>query len=186
MNESVRERFQLSPLIRGTLVCVYLALVFPLPLMAPEDLQPLLWIAAPVGLALVLAMLSEQVSVDQSGIQVGHPDWCRWLLRRGWSLPWKDVKRLVPVGTSQGGTVYYIKTVGYGHRLLPQRLERFDRFLSIVQQQTGLDTASIGRLTPPWTYQLLFSLSLTMFVIEVAVAIALQQRWLVIPMGVPG
>ena len=107
-------------------------------------------------------------------------------LRRGWSLRWDEVKRLVPVGTSQGGTVYYIKTVGYGHRLLPQRLERFDRFLSIFQEQTGLDTSSIGRLTPPWTYQLLFSLALAMLTIEVTVAVALQLRWLVIPMGVPG
>ena len=186
MAESVQDQFRLSPLIRGTLVCVYLALVFPLPLMAPDNLQPLLWSAAPIGLALVLAMLSEQVSVDQSGIQVGHPDWCSWLLRRGWSLRWEDVKRLVPVGTSQGGTVYYIKTVGHGHRLLPQRLERFDQFLSILQQQTDLDTSSIGRLTPPWTYQLLFSLSLAMLTIEVTVALALQLRWLVIPMGVPG
>ena len=115
-----------------------------------------------------------------------HPDWCRWLLRRGWSLRWADVKRLVPVGTSPGGPVYYIKTVGHGHRLLPQRLERFDQFLSILQQQTDLDTSSIGRLTPPWTYQLLFSLALAMLTIEVTVALALQLRWLVIPMGVPG
>ena len=186
MDKSVQDQFRLSPLIRGTLVCVYLALVFPLPLMAPDHLQPLLWSAAPIGLALVLAMLSEQVSVDQSGIQVGHPDWCSWLLRRGWTLRWEDVKRLVPVGTSQGGTVYYIKTVGYDHRLLPQRLERFDQFLSILQEQTGLDTSSIGRLTPPWTYQLLFSLSLAMLAIEVAIAIALQMNWLVIPMGTPG
>ena len=186
MAESVQDQFRLSPLIRGTLVCVYLALVFPLPLMAPDNLQPLLWSAAPIGLALVLAMLSEQVSVDQLGIQVGHPDWCSWLLRRGWSLRWDEVKRLVPVGTSQGGTVYYIKTVGYGHRLLPQRLERFDRFLSILQEQTGLDTSSIGRLTPPWTYQLLLSLALAMLAIEAAVALALQLKWLVIPMSFPG
>ena len=48
MAESVQDQFRLSPLIRGTLVCVYLALVFPLPLMAPNNLQPLLWSAAPV------------------------------------------------------------------------------------------------------------------------------------------
>ena len=186
MSESLQEQFRLSPLIRGTLITVYLALVFPLPLMAPENLQPLLWIAAPIGFALVLAMLSEQVSVDDAGIQVGHPVWCRWLLRRGWSLRWEDVKRLVPVGTSQGGTVYYIKTVGEGHRLLPQRLERFDRFLSILQKQTGVNTSSIGRLTPPWTYQLLLSLSILMLLIEIAVALALHQQWLLIPAGYPG
>ena len=51
MSESLQEQFRLSPLIRGTLITVYLALVFPLPLLAPENLQPLLWIAAPIGFA---------------------------------------------------------------------------------------------------------------------------------------
>ena len=180
------ERFLLSPLIRFTLLMVYLALVLPLPALAPGSLQLGLGIAAVGGLVLVSALLSEQVVVNETGIRVGYPGWCQWLFRRGWSLQWDAIRGLVPVGTSQGGTVYYIKTVEHGHRLLPQRLERFDQFLSILQQQTDLDTSSIGRLTPPWTYQLLFSLALAMLAIEVAVAVALQMKWLVIPMGVPG
>ena len=66
--------------------------------------------AVPFGLLVVLAMLSEQVSVTNSGITVGHPSWCSWLLRRGWSLKWTEMKALVPVGTSQGGKVFYITT----------------------------------------------------------------------------
>ena len=182
----MRDCFRLSSLIRGTLICVYLALVVPLPLMAPPSLRITLWIAAPLGLFVVLAMLSEQVSVDESGLVVGHPPWCRWLLRRGWQLRWDQIRRVVPVGTSQGGSVYYLKTANDGHRLLPQRLERFDQFLSILQDRTGIDTSAIGRLTPPWTYQLLAALAVLMLLTELAIATAVQMNWLTLPEGYPG
>ncbi len=183
---ALQERFRLSPLIRATLICVYLALVLPLPLMAPPGLKLILWLAAPMGLALVLAMLSEQVCVDDQGISVGHPAWCNWLLRRSWQLQWVEIKRLVPFGTSQGGTVYYLTTIDLEQRLLPQRLEQFDRFLSIVEERTGLKTGAIQRLTPPWTYQLLFGLAVGMLTIEIAVAVAIRSGWLAIPEGYPG
>ena len=95
--------FQLSPLIRGTLITVYLALVLPLPALAPESLRLWLLAAVPFGLLVVLAMLSEQVTVTNSGITVGHPSWCSWLLRRGWSLNWTEMKALVPVGRVKAG-----------------------------------------------------------------------------------
>jgi len=186
MPVALQERFRLSPLIRATLICVYLALVLPLPLMAPPGLKLTLWLAAPIGLALVLAMLSEQVNLDDQGISVGHPTWCSWLIRRGWQLQWEEIKRLVPVGTSQGGRVYYLTTIHHGQRLLPQRLEQFDRFLSILEERTGLRTDAIQRLTPPWTYQLLFGLAVGMLTIEMAVAVAVRSGWIAIPAGYPG
>ncbi len=186
MAVALQERFHLSPLIRGTLICVYLALVVPLPLMAPPGLKLTLWLAAPIGLALVLAMISEHVNVDDQGISVGHPTWCRWLIRRGWQLQWQEIKRLVPVGTSQGGRVYYLTTKNQGQRLLPQRLEQFDRFLLIVEERTGLKTGAIQRLTPPWTYQLLFGLAVGMLIIETSVAVAVRWGWIAIPAGYPG
>jgi hypothetical protein len=39
--------------------------------------------------------------------------------------------------------------------LLPQRVQAFEVFLSRFSQHTGLNTSSIGRISPPWTYQLL-------------------------------
>jgi hypothetical protein len=42
--------------------------------------------------------------------------------------------------------------------LLPQRVQAFEAFLSRLSQQSGLDTSSIGRISPPWTYQLLAAL----------------------------
>jgi len=182
----VVERFQISPLIRSTLISVYLALVLPLPLLASPGLGRWLWVAAPVGLLLVAAMLSEEVCLDSDGIRVGHPHWCHWLLRRGWQLRWEEIRALVPVGTSQGGTVFYITTTGQEHRLLPQRLRDFDRFLHCFSDHTGLETGRIGRLTPPWTYQLLAALAASMLIAEIGIALALERGWILIPAGVPG
>ena len=186
MPDQFQERFHLSPLIRATLISVYLALVMPLPLMAPPSLRLILWVAAPAGLVLVLAMLSEQVQLDSSGIKVGHPPWCSWLLRRGWGLKWDEIRRLVPVGTSQGGTVYYFTTADMEKRLLPQRLGNFERFLAVVQERTGLNTTTIKRLTPPWTYRLLLSLAIIMLITESAAAAAVKTGWIAIPGGYQG
>ena len=165
------ERFGLSPLIRFTLLSLYLALVLPLPLLATASLRYPMALGLVLGLVLVLGLLSEQVETDNTGIQVRYPAWIRWLLRRGWSMPWEDIRALVPVGTSQGGTVYYLKAKDLRHQLLPQRIERFDRFLKLLQEKSSVSTAGIGRLTPPWTYQVLAVLSGLMLITEILTAI---------------
>ena len=180
------ERFLLSPLIRFTLLAVYLALVLPLPALAPTSLQVWLVVAAGLGLVLIAALLSEQVLVNEAGIQVGYPAWCHWMLQRGWILQWHEIRGLVPVRTSQGGTVHYLKTHDQRHQLLPQRLENFSHFLALVQRHSGVETSRIGRLTPPWTYQLLAALATLMLTAELTTALALQSGWWVIPAGGPG
>ncbi|MEN9861891.1 MAG: hypothetical protein RLZZ515_2373, partial [Cyanobacteriota bacterium] len=92
--------YPMAPLIRFTLISLYLALVLPLPALAPPDLQPWLLALLPLGLIIVLALVSEQVELSSSGISVSHPAWCRWLLRRGWQLQWDDISGLTPVATS--------------------------------------------------------------------------------------
>ena len=147
--------FPMAPLIRFTLISLYLALVLPLPVLAPAELQGWLWAALPLGLVLILALVSEQVELSNDGIRVGHPAWCSWLLRRGWELPWDAITGLTPVATSQGGRVFYVRTKEGSAYLLPQRVQAFEGFLSRFSQHTGLNTSSIGRISPPWTYQLL-------------------------------
>jgi hypothetical protein len=149
------QRYPMAPLIRFTLISLYLALVLPLPLLAPPELQAWLWAALPLGLALILALVSEQVELSDGGIRVGHPTWCAWLLRRGWQLNWDQISGLTPVATSQGGRVFYVRTQDGSAYLLPQRVQAFEDFLSRFSQASGLDTSAIGRISPPWTYQLL-------------------------------
>jgi hypothetical protein len=163
-----RHVYPMAPLIRLPLIALYLALALPLPLQAPSSLRPWLLAAVPLGLVLVVAITSERVVLDHHGIRLGHPAWCGWLLRRGWSVPWDRVSSLTPVATSQGGRVYYLRSAapeangaGEAH-LLPQRVARFEDFLARFSRLSGVDTGGITRLTPPWTYRLLAVLAVTL------------------------
>ncbi len=164
----IQARYPMAPLIRFTLISLYLALVAPLPVLASGALQAVLWLALPLGLGLVVAATSEQVELNATTIRVGHPRWCAWLLRRGWSLPWGAIRGLTPVATSQGGRVFYVRAEDGSAYLLPQRVAAFDDFLGHFGRGTGLDVSAIGRISPPWTYQLLAVLSGAMLVGEVA------------------
>jgi hypothetical protein len=178
----IHQVYPMAPLIRFTLLTLYLALVLPLPPLAPPPLRAPLLVAVPLGLLLVLAASSERVELDDQGLRVGHPAWCRWLLRRGWSLAWSEVSGLTPVSTSQGGRVWYVRqrggrSAGGGQAyLLPQRVARFDDFLARFSQASGVDTSAVGRISPPWTYRLLAVLSGLLLVAElVGLAIGLPQ-----------
>lgn len=153
-------RYPMAPLIRYGLLGLYFALVLPLPLLAPSPWSWPLGTAVLLGFVLVLAATSEQVEIAASGLRVGHPVWCNWLLRRGWSLAWSDIQALHAVATTQGGRVFYVRTspdaAGKTQSwLLPQRIARFEDFLARFSAATGLDVGEVKRLTPPWTYQLL-------------------------------
>ena len=172
----VASTYRMAPLIRGTLVLLYLALVLPLAPLAPEGLRLPLAVALPLGLLVVLAISSEQVVLDDDGIAVGHPAWCRWLLRRGWQLPWHEIRSITPVATSQGGRVFYLRAADGSAWLLPQRVERFDKFLQAFAGHSGLETKQIGRISPPWTYQLLAVLAALMVSAELIVGLVLGLR----------
>ncbi|MFM7085734.1 MAG: hypothetical protein ACKOXO_01905 [Cyanobium sp.] len=154
-------------LIRGTLLLLYVALVLPLPLLCPPDLRGFMGLGAALGLLLLVAITSEQVELDAEGLRVGHPRWCAWLLRRGWSLRWDQIRALTPVRTSQNGRVFYVRSNDDRAFLLPQRVQRFELFLARFATATGLDCRDVQRLTPPWTYRLLAALSASLLGAEV-------------------
>jgi hypothetical protein len=168
--------YPMATVIRLTLVCLYLALVAPLPWLAPAASQAGVWLAVGLGLVLIVALTSEQVVVDDSGIAVIHPPWCRWLLRRGWALDWPSVSALTPVATSQGGRVFYVRSSDGSAFLLPQRVANFDDFLSRFCAASGIDTTSVVRISPPWTYQLLGGLSATLLLAEVGFGLGIALR----------
>ncbi|MEB3167911.1 MAG: hypothetical protein VKK97_04175 [Synechococcaceae cyanobacterium] len=163
------EAYGIAGLIRFTLLSLYAALVLPLPFLAPSAWRPFALLGLLLGALPILALLSERVELRPSGLRVGYPAWSAWLLRRGWALPWEAIADLKPVATSQGGRVFYVRVKPdptavaaepIKAYLLPQRLERFETFLASFSRYTGLNTASVGRLTPAWTYWLLASFSL--------------------------
>ena len=164
---------RMAPLIRFTLLGLYLALVLPLPVLAKGEGSQLVGCLASLGgFALVVALTSERVELDGHELKVSYPSWCSWLLRRGWKVQWSDVVSLTAVATSQGGRVYYVRCADGSARLLPQRVDHFEQFLANFSQASGLDTSKIKRISPPWTYQLLAILSWGMLAIELSVGIA--------------
>lgn len=173
--------FRLSPLIRITLLSLYVALTIPLPFLAEVTDAPVspvwLWVGISIGLVTLYAVLSERVILDDRGIQVTYPLWVPKWLRRGWSLPWSEVKELKPRTTGQGGLVYYFLSQEGKAYLLPMRVAGFAKLVQEVQAKTGIDTTGVIPLSQPWMYLILLVFTLLLLLVDawtVTTAIALN------------
>ncbi|NMG07618.1 hypothetical protein [Brasilonema sp. UFV-L1] len=174
--------FRLSPLIRITLLCLYVALTTPLPFLSQVTAAPvpptLLWVGIIVGFIALYAALSERVIVDNEGIQVTYPQWVPRFFRKGWSLPWSEIKELKPRTTGQGGIVYYFLTPERKAYLLPMRVVGFARLVKLVQDKTGIDTTDVYPLAQPWMYLILLVLTLFLLLVDgwaIATALSLGK-----------
>jgi len=159
--------FRLSPLIRITLLSLYIALTVPLPFLAEATNAPtpptLLWVGISIGFVGLYAVLTERVVVDDQGIQVTYPVWVPKFFRKGWS-------------TGQGGLVYYFLSQEGKAYLLPMRVAGFARLVNIVQSKTGIDTTDVRPLAQPWMYLILLGFTLLLLLIDawaIATAIAI-------------
>lgn len=162
--------FRLSPLIRITLLSLYVALTVPLPFLAEVTNAPtppaLLWVGIGVGLVGLYAVLTERVVVDDEGIQVTYPVWVPRFFRKGWSLPWVEVKQIKPRSTGQGGLVYYFLSQDGKAYLLPMRVAGFARLVNIVQTKTGIDTTDVRPLAQPWMYMILLGFTFLLLLVD--------------------
>jgi hypothetical protein len=162
--------FPLSPLIRITLLTLYIALTLPLPFLSKVTAAPippvLLWVGISIGFVGLYAVLSERVIVNDQGIQVTYPAWVPRFFRKGWTLPWLDVKELKPRSTSQGGLVYYFVSQDGKAYLLPMRVARFSPLLKTVQAKTGIDTTGVRTLAQPWMYMILLGFTLLLLLVD--------------------
>lgn len=157
--------FRISPLIRITLMAFFLALTIPLPFLAQVSSAPippvLLWVGIGFGAIALYGALSERVIVDEEKIQVAYPRWVPRFFRKGWLLPWTDVKDLKMRTTGQGGLVYYfISQSSEKAYLLPMRVLGFARLVKLVTKHTGIDTTDVRPLVQPWMYLFLLGFSL--------------------------
>jgi hypothetical protein len=161
--------FPISPLIKFTLLSLYLALVAPLPFLATatQALIPAwgLGLAGGVGAVVLSGGLSERVQVDTVGIRVAYPAWV-WP-RRGWALAWSEIRALKPRSTGQGGIVYYFVTAA-GDRayLLPMRVVGFARLVRRIEAQTGLDMQDVKPLAQHWMYLILLGLTIMLLAVD--------------------
>lgn len=162
--------FHISPLVRITLLGLYLALTLPLPFLAQMSVSPvppeLLGIGIIVGAIALYGTLSERVVLEETRIQVTYPRWVPAFFRKGWSLSWSEIKALKPRTTGQGGLVYYFLTHSERAYLLPMRVAGFTKLVREVQAKTGINTTDIKPLAQPWMYFILFGLMLLLILID--------------------
>lgn len=162
--------FRISPLIRLTLLLLYVALTVPLPFLpqtvAPHVPPSLLWVGIGLGAIALYAALSERVIVTEENIRVAYPVWVPTVFRKGWTLAWADIKALKPRTTGQGGLVYYFLTHDGQARLLPMRIVGFARLVELVQAQTGIDTTDVRPLAQPWMYLILLGFTLLLLLVD--------------------
>ncbi|MEL6400272.1 MAG: hypothetical protein AAFR26_14575 [Cyanobacteria bacterium J06626_4] len=164
------QSFGISPLIRITLLLLYVALTLPLPVLATVTEAPVparaLQLGIVVGGIFLYGGLSERVFVDSEGIAVRYPRWVGWVLRRQWQLNWDDITALKPRTTGQGGLVYYFTSDGQQAYLLPMRIAGFAELLRYVEAYTAIDTRDVKPLAQPWMYLILGGLSLLLLAVD--------------------
>jgi hypothetical protein len=163
--------FRISPLIRLTLMALYLALTIPLPFLSQVSASPvspvILWTGIGLGATALFGALSERVIVDEEKIQVAYPRWVPRFFRKGWSLAWAEVKDLKMRTTGQGGMVYYfISQSSEKAYLLPMRVVGFARLVKLVEVHTGIDTTDVRPLAQPWMYLILLGFTLLLFLVD--------------------
>jgi hypothetical protein len=152
-------------------MALYLALTVPLPFLAQVSSAPVppvaLWIGIGLGAIVLYGALSERVIVDEEKIQVAYPRWLPQFFRKGWSLPWTEVKDLKMRTTGQGGLVYYfISRSSDKAFLLPMRVVGFAQLVKLVEAHTGIDTTDVRPLAQPWMYLILLGFTLLLLLVD--------------------
>ena len=170
LNNNSTSIFCLSPLIRITLLSLYVALTVPLPFLAAVTQAPtpptLLWIGIAIGFVGLYAVLTERVIVDDQKIEVAYPVWVPRFFRPGWSLDWSNIKSLKPRSTGQGGLVYYFVSQDEKAYLLPMRVAGFNRLLKIIQEKTDINTTDVYPLSQPWMYVILLFCTFLLLLVD--------------------
>ena len=161
------EKFKTLFFVKSSLISLYLALTIPLPFISIDKLKiPSILIFA-LGLYLIINITSDYVETCSNKISYKSSFISKVLGKKNWEISWKDIKLIKSQPTSQGSKVYYFNTNKGDNYLIPQRVENFERFLSIVSQNTRIDVKEISYISPLWTYKLLTTLSVLMIIGEI-------------------
>ena len=160
------EKFKTLFFVKSSLISLYLALTIPLPFISIDKLKNFSILIFVSGLYLIVNITSDYVETCNNRISYKTSFIAKKLGRKNWEISWKDIKLIRSLPTSQGSKVYYFHTNGGDNFLIPQRLENFDKFLSIVFKNTGISTKEISYISPLWTYKVLTVLSIVMVIGE--------------------
>ena len=163
------EKFKTLFYVKSSLISLYLALTIPIPFIAINNLKILSIFTFILGLYLIVIITSDYVETCENKISYKTDFFSKAFGRKNWEILWKDIKSIKSLSTSQGSKVFYFNTKNDENFLIPQRLENFERFLSIISSNTDLDIKQLNYISPLWTYKLLTLLSFLMIFGELLV-----------------
>ena len=160
------EKFKTLFFVKSSLISLYLALTIPIPFISIDKLKILSIFTFVIGLYLIFNITSDYVETCTNKISYRTSTISKALGKKDWEILWKDIKVIKSLPTSQGSKVFYFNTYNNDNFLVPQRVENFEKFLSIVYKNTSLDINELSYLSPLWTYKLLTFLSVLMIIGE--------------------
>ena len=160
------EKFKTLFFVKSSLISLYLALTIPIPFISIDKLRIPSITTFVIGLYLIFNITSDYVETCNNKIAYKTSFISKALGKKNWEIPWKDIKLIKSLPTSQGSKVYYFNTNKGNNFLIPQRVENFEKFLSIVSRNTGITINALSYISPLWTYKLLTLLSVAMVIGE--------------------
>ena len=161
------ERFKTLFFVKSSLIFLYLALTIPIPFIANEKYKILSIITLFFGLFLIINITNDYVDVCDMKISYETSFISKIFGKKNWEIFWKDIKLIKSLSTSQGSKVHYFITNSDENILVPQRIENFEKFISVVEKKTKLNIDELTYLSPLWTYKLITYLSFLMIIGEI-------------------
>ena len=156
------EKFKTIFFVKSSLISLYLALTFPIPFIASDELKIFSIITFIFGLLLIINITNDYVNTCDKKISYKTSFISKIFGKKNWEIFWKDIKLIKSLPTSQGSNVYYFISSKNESFLVPQRVENFEKFVSIIEEKTKLNIDKITYISPLWTYKLLTFLSMFM------------------------
>ena len=161
------EKFKTLFYVKSSLISLYLALTFPIPFISSEKFKILSIITFVFGLFLIINITNDYVDICEKKISYKTSFISKIFGKKNWEIFWKDIKLIKSLQTSQGSNVHYFISNKNESFLVPQRVENFERFVSIVEEKTKLNIDKLSYISPLWTYKLLTYLSIFMIMGEI-------------------
>ena len=160
------EKFKTLFFVKSSLISLYLALTIPIPFISIDKFKILSIITFVLGFYLIICITSDYVVTCNNKISYKNNFISKTLGRKNWEIFWEDIKLIESLPTSQGRRVFYFNTKKGDNFLIPQRVEKFEKFLLIVSKNTGISTNEMSYISPLWTYKILTFLSVLMIIGE--------------------
>ena len=163
----MKEKFKTLLYVKSSLVTLYIALTFPIPLTSSEQLKlPSLFLFM-IGLFLIINITSDYVETCEKKISYKTSFISRAFGKKNWEIFWEEINSIKSLPTSQGSRVFYFVNEKGKNFLVPQRIENFETFLNKIEKKANISTEGMSYISPLWTYKLLTSLSIISIVGEI-------------------